>query len=154
MLPAIKIISLIPIIAFFSNASAQTSFNNINLPSTQWQQGSDRVRAADGTECSTSTAPRSKWIELGATGGSIGGQGSDYSYQGVVANGTQIVTAPQNNYNRAGGALFAKLIINLDRPVAQLDCNRLYETELERLQEENKQLRMGAVNAKPYATTK
>lgn len=115
----------------------------------QWQQGQDRIRSADGVECQRSTAPRDKWMEFGILGSGVGGQGSDYSYQPITqtANGG-VVTAPQNEYNRAGGGVWGKLVINLDKQPDQIDCGRLYNLELERLQEENRQLKMGASNAR------
>jgi hypothetical protein len=116
----------------------------------QWQQGQDRVRSSDGVECQRSTAPRDKWIELGTVAGGTGGQGSDYSYQPIYTTNTgNTVISPQNTYNRVGGGVWGKLVINLDSQPAQIDCGRLYDLELERLQEENRQLKMGVVNAKP-----
>lgn len=83
-------------------------------------------------------------------GGGVGGQGSDFAYQPVYASPTGDTTvAPQNSYNRAGGGVWGKLVINLDKQPSQIDCGRLYDLELERLQEENRQLKMGAVNARP-----
>lgn len=116
----------------------------------QWQQGQDRIRSADGVECQRSTAPRDKWMEFGAVGTGIGGQGSDYAYQPMTQTQTgAVLTAPQNNYNRTGAGVWGKLVINLDKQPEQIDCNRLYDLEIERLQEENRQLKMGAVNARP-----
>ena len=117
----------------------------------QFAQGNDRIRSADGVECQRSTAPRDKWVEFGLVGGSTGGQGSDYAYQPIYPTGAgNVVTAPQNQYNRAGGGAWGKLVINLDKQPDQIDCSRLYNLEIERLQEENRQLKMGVENAKPY----
>lgn len=116
----------------------------------QWQQGQDRIRSADGVECQRSTAPRDKWMEFGTVAGGVGGQGSDYAYQSVYALPTGDTTvSPQNNYNRAGGGVWGKLVINLDKQPEQIDCGKLYNLELERLTEENRQLKMGAANARP-----
>ena len=115
----------------------------------QWQQGQDRIRSADGVECQRSTAPRDKWMEFGTVASGVGGQGSDYAYQPVYSTNTGTTVAPQNTYNRAGGGVWGKLVINLDKQPAQIDCNRLYDLEIERLQEENRQLKMGATNARP-----
>lgn len=116
----------------------------------QWQQGQDRVRSADGVECVRSTAPRDKWMEFGTVASGVGGQGSDYAYQPVYATPTGDSTvAPQNQYNRMGAGVWGKLVINLDKQPEQIDCGKLYNLELDRLQEENRQLKMGAVNARP-----
>ena len=126
---------------------AQTVLN-VGQQQMQWQQGQDRVRSADGVECHRSTAPRDKWMEFGVIGTGVGGQGSDYAYQPVYANGNTTTIAPQNNYNRSGAGAWGKLVVNLDTQPDQLDCGRLYNLELERLQEENRQLKMGANNAR------
>lgn len=115
----------------------------------QWQQGQDRIRSSDGVECQRSTAPRDKWMEFGTVAGGVGGQGSDYAYQPVYSTNAGTEVAPQNNYNRMGGGVWGKLVVNLDKQPAQIDCNRLYDLEIERLQEENRQLKMGAINARP-----
>lgn len=136
--------ALTPMLAF-----CQVSVLSVGQQQMQWQQGTDRIRSADGVECQRSTAPRDKWMEFGAVGGGIGGQGSDYSYQPVYATATgNAVISPQNTYNRAGGGVWAKLVVNLDRQPEQIDCSRLYNLELERLEEENRQLKMGSVNTK------
>ena len=88
-------------------------------------------------------------MEFGTVAGGTGGQGSDYAYQPVYANGNSTTVAPQNNYNRLTGGIWGKLVVNLDKQPSQIDCGRLYDLELERLQEENRQLKMGATNARP-----
>lgn len=88
-------------------------------------------------------------MEFGTVAAGTGGQGSDYAYQPVYATNTGTTVAPQNTYNRAGGGVWGKLVINLDSQPSQIDCGRLYDLELERLQEENRQLKMGATNARP-----
>lgn len=88
-------------------------------------------------------------MEFGTVAGGVGGQGSDYAYQPVYSTNAGTEVAPQNNYNRTGAGVWGKLVVNLDKQPAQIDCNRLYDLEIERLQEENRQLKMGAVNARP-----
>ena len=125
--------------SFCGLVEAQTVLNNINLPQApQFNQGTDRIRAADGTECSRSTGPRRKYMDVGALGGGWGGQGVENQYPMIYADAT---TAPPNNYNRAGGAVYARLVINLDNDESnyQVNCGRLYELELERLQLEMNQ---------------
>ena len=130
-------------------ALCQVSVLNIGQQQMQWQQGNDRIRSSDGVECSRSTAPRDKWMEFGTVAGGVGGQGSDYSYQPIYATDNGATVAPQNNYNRMGGGIWGKLVVNLDKQPEQIDCGKLYNLELERLQEENRQLKMGAPNARP-----
>lgn len=138
---------------FCTVANAQTVLNNINLPQApQFNQGTDRIRAADGTECSRSTGPRKRYMDVGVVGGGWGGQGVENQYPTIYQNAA---TAPPNNYNRAGGAVYARLVINLDGDSGdyQVDCGRLYEMELERMRMELGQAKMiGSGGAKPVGT--
>lgn len=121
-------------------AYPQTAIGSVNLPSTPaFPQGQDRVRAADGTECARSTAPRSKWAEIGVVGSGTQGQGVENSYPFVGYNGTIPSAQP---YNRAGGAVYGRIIINLDAAQPQLDCNYLYTLEIERLKAELEQAKL------------
>lgn len=118
----------------------QTAIGSVNLPSTPaFPQGQDRVRAADGTECSRSTAPRSKWMEVGVVGSGTQGQGVENSYPFVGYNGTIPSAQP---YNRAGGAVYGRIIINLDANQSDIDCNYLYTLEIERLRAELEQAKL------------
>lgn len=130
------------------SVSAQTAIGSINLPSTPaFPQGQDRIRGADGTECARSTAPRSKWAEVGVVGTGVGGQGVENSYPFVGYNGAIPTAQP---YSRAGGAVYARIIINLDAKQADLDCNHLYALELDRLRAELEQAKLIGVG-KPVA---
>lgn len=77
-------------------------------------------------------------MDLGVLGGGWGGQGVENQYPIMYADSN---VAPPNNYNRMGGAVYARLIINLDNDEKnyQVDCGRLYELELERLRMEIEQ---------------
>lgn len=138
--PALVLVSL--------PAYPQTAIGQVNLPSTPaFPQGQDRVRAADGTECQRSTAPRSKWAEVGVVGSGVGGQGVENSYPFVGYNGTIPSAQP---YSRAGGAVYGRIIINLDANQPDIDCNYLYTLEIERLKAELEQARLIGVG-KPVA---
>lgn len=121
-------------------AYPQTAIGSINLPATPaFPQGQDKVRAADGTECQRSTAPRSKWAEVGVVGTGVGGQGVENSYPFVGYNGTIPSAQP---YSRAGGAVYGRIIINLDANQSDIDCNHLYALEIERLKAELEQAKL------------
>jgi len=127
---------------------AQTAIGSINLPSTPaFPQGQDRIKGADGTECARSTAPRSKWAEIGVVGTGVGGQGVENSYP-YAGNGGVFPNAQP--YSRAGGALYGRIIINLDANQSDLDCNHLYALELDRLRAELEQAKLIGVG-KPVA---
>lgn len=122
------------------SAQAQTAIGSINLPSTpSFAQGQDKIRGADGTECARSTAPRSKWAEVGVVGTGVGGQGVENSYPFVGYNGAIPTAQP---YSRAGGAIYGRIIINLDANQSDLDCNHLYALELDRLRAELEQAKL------------
>jgi len=121
-------------------ALSQTAIGSVNLPSTPaFPQGQDRIKAADGTECSRSTAPRNRWMEVGVVGSGTQGQGVENSYPYVGYNGTIPSAQP---YNRAGGAVYGRIIINLDASQPDIDCNYLYTLEIERLKAELEQAKM------------
>lgn len=121
-------------------ALAQPSIGNIQLPATpQFPQGQDRVRAADGTECSVSTAPREKFMDVGVVGGTSTGSGVENQYPYILPGSTVI---PGNQYNRVTGGVYARIVINLDPERPKIDCNRLYELEIQRLRAEIEQLKL------------
>lgn len=121
-----------------ASAQAQTVVGNVMLPQApQFQQGQDRIRAADGTECSRSTGPRQRFADIGMLGGNMGGSGSPYGYYG---NG-----AGNQNYTQNGGAVYGRITFNLDPVQDELSCSRLYELELERLRIELEQAKLMGV---------
>lgn len=75
------------------------------------------------------------------------GQGVENSYPFVGYNGTVPSAQP---YNRAGGAIYGRIIINLDANQSDLDCNYLYTLEIERLKAELEQARLIGIG-KPVA---
>lgn len=132
----------------YQPAYPQTAIGSVNLPSTPaFPQGQDRIRAADGTECQRSTAPRRKWAEVGVVGSGTQGQGVENSYPFVGAGGVIPSAQP---YARAGGAVYGRIIINLDAGQPELDCNHLYSLEIERLKAELEQAKLIGIG-KPVA---
>jgi hypothetical protein len=121
-------------------ALSQTTLGNIQLPGQpQFPQGQDKIRAADGTECAVSTAPRDKYMDVGFVGGGSSGTGVENSYPYIVP-GTTLM--PSNQYNRVTGGVYMRIVINLDAKRPRIDCNRLYELEIQRLRAEIEQLRL------------
>lgn len=45
-------------------------------------------------------------------------------------------------YSRGGGAVYGRIIINLDAKQSDLDCNHLYSLEIERLKAELEQAKL------------
>ena len=84
---------------------------------------------------------------MGVVGSGTGGQGVENSYPFVGATGVIPNAQP---YSRAGGAIYGRIIINLDASKSDLDCNYLYSLEIERLKIELEQARLIGVG-KPVA---
>lgn len=89
----------------YSNRSNQTSFN---LPGVQTSGGNDEVRAADGTTCRSSLGHRGAYIDIGG-----------------VANG--------DDGNVGSGAIYGRVIVPLGQRPTRIDCDTLYQLEVERL---------------------
>jgi hypothetical protein len=133
----------------YQQASAQTNLGIVSLPQApQFPQGQDRIRATDGTECSRSTAPRRKYMDVGVVGSGSSGTGVENQYPHTYFPG--MTTPPNNQYNRAGGSVYARVVINLDAQDYNIDCGRLFELEIERLRLELEQAKLMGVG-KPVA---
>ncbi|MGO4559286.1 hypothetical protein [Rhizobiales bacterium 3FA27D7] len=92
--------------------------NGFDLPGVTLPQGQDEVRAADGTTCSSS----------------ISGSGA-YLDMGVIRNSAAVTTQDMAAYGR--------VVIPLGSRPKRLDCSRLYNLEVERLQIELDLMKMG-----------
>ncbi len=108
-----------------SGAQAQTTsiinqdVTGFNLPGVQLPQGHDEVRAADGTTCRSAVSGAGAYLDTGI----IGNPNS--------ANGANTISA------------YGRVVIPLGRKPARLDCGRLYELEVQRLQMELRLMQMG-----------
>lgn len=96
----------------------QTGFT---LPGVTLPQGQDEVRAADGTTCRSAVAGSGAYLDVGV----IQGNGPTY--------GRSISDL----------STYGRIVIPIGRQPKRLDCARLYELEVERLQMELKLLKMG-----------
>lgn len=76
---------------------------------------------------------------MGVVGSGTQGQGVENSYPFVGASGTIPSAQP---YSRGGGAVYGRIIINLDAKQSDLDCNYLYSLEIERLKAELEQAKL------------
>lgn len=120
--------------------ASQTNIGSVQLPQApQFPQGQDSIRAADGTTCTTSTAPRDKFMDVGVVGGGTSGVGVENAYPYVYQPGAAI---PSNQYGRMTAGVYARIVINLDPEKPKLDCARLYELEIQRLRLEIEQMKL------------
>ncbi|MCJ2009370.1 hypothetical protein [Methylobacterium sp. J-092] len=116
--------SLALIVAGCTVAQAQAGFY---LPSSPTSAGQDEFHAADGTSCRT-TMDGMKRMEVGSYG--AGGDnlyGSAYSYSYPYGSTTATKQPTQKN-----GGVYARFSMSLDASPSRMDCNKLYELELER----------------------
>ncbi|MEZ5813040.1 MAG: hypothetical protein R3D45_16660 [Rhizobiaceae bacterium] len=107
-----------------SGAQAQTTsiinqdVTGFNLPGVQLPQGHDEVRAADGTTCRSAVSGAGAYLDTG-----------------VIGN--------PNPSNGNGVSAYGRIVIPLGRKPARLDCGRLYDLEVQRLQMELRLMQMG-----------
>lgn len=92
----------------------QTGFN---LPGVTLPQGQDEVRAADGTTCRSSVSGSGAYLDVGVIQGN--GRGNNDL------------------------ATYGRVVVPIGRTPKRLDCAKLYELEVARLQMELKLLKMG-----------
>jgi hypothetical protein len=99
--------------AFISSLSTaghaqETNVNNgFQLPGVSLPQGTDEVRAADGTSCRSAVGGAGAYVDMGMIG----------KPNSAVAD---------NNY-------YGRVVVPLGRAPKRLDCVKLYELEVERL---------------------
>lgn len=92
----------------------QTGFS---LPGVTLPQGQDEVRAADGTTCRSAVSGSGAYVDLGL----IQGAGR----------------------NTGDTAAYGRVVIPLERKRPRMDCTKLYQLEVQRLQMELKLMKMG-----------
>ena len=106
-----------------ANAQDTTINQNIsgfNLPGVTLPQGHDEVRAADGTTCRSA----------------VGGNGA-YMDLGVIGN-------PEQTTNGDGSfSAYGRIVVPLGANRKRVDCTRLYDLEVARLEMELKLMQMG-----------
>jgi hypothetical protein len=91
--------------------------SGFNLPGVTLPQGQDEVHASDGTTCRSAVSGTGAYLDLGVIRG--------------------------NNQSNNDVATYGRVVIPIGRSPKRVDCSRLYELEVERLQLELKLLKMG-----------
>lgn len=91
--------------------------SGFTLPGVTLPQGQDEVRAADGTSCRSAASGSGAYFDLGVIQG--------------------------NNTSRGALATYGRVVIPIGRQPKRIDCTRLYELEVERLNMELRLLKMG-----------
>ncbi|WP_425374759.1 hypothetical protein [Mesorhizobium tamadayense] len=94
----------------------QTGFT---LPGVTLPQGQDEVHASDGTTCRSAVSGSGAYLDVGVIRGS------------------------NNSQSNSDIATYGRVAVPIRRTPKRVDCSRLYELEVERLQLELKLLKMG-----------
>ncbi|WP_137932820.1 hypothetical protein [Mesorhizobium comanense] len=121
--PQILTVALAALSTEISPVRAEDVYNlnqnesGFNLPGVTLPQGQDEVHAADGTTCRSAVSGSGAYLDLGVIRG--------------------------NNQSNNDVATYGRVVIPIGRTPKRLDCSRLYELEVERLQLELKLLKMG-----------
>jgi len=118
---------------FCGVAMADNSSLNLQLPNAGSSYGTDKIRAGD-MECSASIGGATNF-EIGATG--------------IVNNAVSPFSSenPDNPTTKDIG-LYARIVIPLDAPRERVNCNTLYQLELERRRLEVMKLQQELENLK------
>ncbi len=108
-----------------AQAAAQDNYINqnisgFNLPGVTLSQGHDEVRAADGTTCRSA----------------VGGSGA-YMDVGVIGN------PEQDAAGNSSMSAYGRIVVPLGKLPKRVDCSRLYDLEVTRLELELKLAQMG-----------
>ena len=124
----------------FAPSVVLADLGQLSLPAPpSWPSGQDRVRSSDGVQCETSATPRDWYMDLGIVAGRGNGLGSN-SNPTIIDVNSQFIN---NNFERNTYAIYARVVINLDKPKPHIDCGRLYQLEIDRLKAEIEYLQMG-----------
>jgi len=102
-------------------ALAESSSLNLNLPATPGSYASDRIRA-DNVECSMAIGASTN-LEFGVVG--VLNQNGPYT-----SNFNMPDDYDSNELIKDVG-VYAKITVPLNPPKSRLDCNKLYQLELE-----------------------
>jgi hypothetical protein len=107
-----------------ANAYADNSSLNLQLPSSSQNYQSDSFRAGD-LDCSNAIGGRTN-VEFGVTG--------------IVNNADTMFSAKPDSEQTKDIGVYARIIIPLDGPKQRINCNTLYELELQKKRLEVQQL--------------
>ena len=114
---------LIPLLLGSASVHAEDIYNlnqnqtGFNLPGVTLPQGQDEVRAADGTTCRSSVSGSGAYVDVGVIRGN-GSSSSEY-------------------------ATYGRVVVPIGRQAKRVNCEKLYELEVARLEMELKLLKMG-----------
>ena len=115
------------LLLFSTQVIADSNSMSFSLPSISTVSGSDSIRAGD-LDCKNS----------------IGGSTNfEFGFTGVINNAVVPIIGKKDNINpqTKDVGLYARIIIPLDAPKERINCNTLYQLELQRRRLEVERLR-------------
>lgn len=118
-------LSLLPAWAVVNQGFAEDILNlnqnqtGFTLPGVTLPQGQDEVHASDGTTCRSAVSGSGAYLDVG------------------------VIRGNSNSQSNSDLATYGRVVIPMGRKPKRVDCSRLYELEVERLQLELKLLKMG-----------
>jgi len=118
---------LVILLLLSTQTIAESNSMSFSLPSSGTSSGSDKIKAGD-LDCSNS----------------IGGATNfEFGFTGVINNAVVPIIGKKNNLNpqTKDVGLYARIIIPLDAPKERINCNTLYQLELQRRRLEVERLR-------------
>lgn len=132
-------LTILMMIMMVSKAYADSSSLNLNIPSSPQSYQSDRIRA-DTTECSMAIGSSTN-VEFGVVG--IINQNDPFNNM----SGNSIDPSMYNNDNMVKDVgVYAKITIPIGAPKERLNCNTLYQLELEKKRLEVMKLKQEIMN--------
>ncbi|PBB83978.1 hypothetical protein [Mesorhizobium sp. WSM3876] len=128
-------LSLLAVLAVVGQGFAEDILNlnqnqtGFTLPGVSLPQGQDEVHASDGTTCRSAVSGSGAYLDVG------------------------VVRGNDNSQSNRDVATYGRVVVPIGRTPKRVDCSRLYELEVERLQLELKLLKMGLADAGQTAST-
>lgn len=98
----------------------QSNITGFSLPGVQLPNGQDEVRAADGTTCRSAVSGSGAYLDVG-----------------VIGNPTSLSGRNSNS------SAYGRFVVPLGKKPVRLDCTRLYNVEVRRLELELKLMELG-----------
>lgn len=103
----------------YAQSISQNVTSGFTLPGVSLPSGSDEVRAADGTTCRSAVSGSGAYIDMGFIGN------------------------PETKQTSENYSAYGRMVIPLGKRPKRLDCSRLYDLEVARLEMELKLMQMG-----------
>jgi len=139
----VKLLIVILMLLMSRVAYAESSSLNLALPQSPQSFQSDRIRSSDNIECSMAIGSSTN-VEFGVVG--ILNQNDPFN------NNSIIMSDPSFNYNTdrfiRDVGVYGKITIPIGAPKERLNCNTLYQLELEKKRLEVMKLRQEIENLK------